>query len=370
MTLSVFIPLLKADIAKREVWGVAAIEQPDQAREIMDYHKSKPNFLKWSDSIRKASNGKSLGNVREGHTTHAIGKVIALEADDAAKAIRVGIKVVDDNAWNKVIEGVFTGFSIGGSYGERWQDGMNKSLTRYEAKPSEISLVDVPCIPGATFDVVKADGSVMTKAFPPQEEKEDPKEETSSAEGEQSSDQSQEDSDQSSAPASSDQSQSEDLMNSEDETSAADSADESAEGKMAEEQPRAMNVDAVKQVVIQLLLELGLVQEQGGAMMMSAKISDMAKAADQQLSLSKSLNEFKLQIVGDLAKIAVAIDGLEKRGSGPVLREVGPITPQMQADTQRADLLKKMANETSDPNVKQSLLNEAARLEIKKIQNT
>lgn len=366
MTLSVFIPLTKADIAKREVWGVAAIEQPDQAREIMDYKKSKPHFLKWSDSIHKASNGKSLGNVREGHTTHAVGKVIALEADDAAKAIRVGIKVVDDNAWEKVLEGVFTGFSIGGAYGERWEDSVQKGFTRYEAKPTELSLVDVPCIPGATFDVVKADGSVMTKAFPSQEE--DPKEETTPAdkvpvgEGDNSSD-------QSAAPADNDQN--EEPMNSEDEASAADSAEDTAEGEMeAEAQPTAMNVEAVKQVVIQLLLKLGLVQEQGGAMMMSAKISNMAKAADQQSILSKDLGDFKSQIVGDLAKIAVAIDGLEKRGSGPVLREVGPITPQMQADTQRADLLKKMASETSDPNVKQSLLNEAARLEIKKIQNT
>ncbi|GIV62996.1 MAG: hypothetical protein KatS3mg045_0335 [Bellilinea sp.] len=35
--LSYFMPLQKVIEAKREVWGVAAIEQPDQSGEIMDY---------------------------------------------------------------------------------------------------------------------------------------------------------------------------------------------------------------------------------------------------------------------------------------------------------------------------------------------
>lgn len=385
MNINVFIPLIKADAAKREVWGVAAIEQPDLSREIMDYAKSKPHFLAWSDRMKKASGGKSLGNVREGHTTNAVGKIISLRANDLTKAIEVGIKVVDDNAWKKVEEGVFTGFSIGGAYGERWQDSMNKSLTRYEAKPNELSLVDVPCIPGATFEMVKADGAVVQKQFPPKEEdpkdkpapaeddgKQDPKQATPPAEGDNSSDQSQEDSNQSSV--NSDQSQSEEPTNGEDEQSAADNAEDSAEGKMQEEPASVMNAESVKQVVIQLLLELGLVQDAGGAFK-AAQNADLQKVSDQysriSTQLQKSFDAFKSQIVGDVAKVVVAVEALEKRGaSGPVLRETAPITPQQQADTQRADLLKKMAEDTSDPTVKQSLMLEASRLEIKKIQNT
>ena len=146
---NLFIPLTKADEARREVWGVAAIEQSDQSGEIMDYEKSKPYFWEWSKRVEKASGGKSRGNVRDSHTLKAVGKVIKLLFDDAAKAVRVGVKVLDSEAWQKVTEGVFTGFSIGGRYGERWSDPLNKSLTRYVAIPNEISLVDLPCIPGA-----------------------------------------------------------------------------------------------------------------------------------------------------------------------------------------------------------------------------
>ncbi len=369
MTLSVFIPLQKADIAKREVWGVAAVEQPDQAREIMDYEKSKPHFLAWSERIKKASGGKSLGNVRDSHTVNAIGKVIALEADDAAKAFRVGVKVVDDNAWQKVTEGVFTGFSIGGAYGERWRDGMNKALTRYEAKPSEISLVDVPCIPGATFEVVKADGSVMTKAFPPQDEKEeDTKEETPPAEGEQNSDQS---------AVTSNQSKSEQAQGDEPKDEGSEQpaeAEESAEGETREEPAQGMNAESVKQVVIQLLLELGLVQESGGAFKAAKDNAEVrmmkAEFGNKSAELQKAFDGFKTSIVADIAKIVNAVGVLEKRGAGPVLREVAPLTAQKQADTQRADLLKQMAKETPDPNIKQALMLEASRLEIRQIQNS
>jgi hypothetical protein len=66
--------------------------------------------------------------------------------------------IVDDNEWNKVLKGVYTGFSIGGSYAKKWTDPVEKSAKRYTAKPSEVSIVDVGCNPDATFCMVKADG--------------------------------------------------------------------------------------------------------------------------------------------------------------------------------------------------------------------
>ncbi|WP_157646107.1 hypothetical protein [Burkholderia ubonensis] len=41
--------------------------------------------------------------------------------------------------WNKVLEGVYTGFSIGGKYGKTWDDQGHR---RYEAIPAGGSLVD------------------------------------------------------------------------------------------------------------------------------------------------------------------------------------------------------------------------------------
>ncbi|WP_217918144.1 DUF6582 domain-containing protein, partial [Burkholderia pseudomallei] len=67
----------------------------------------------------------------------------------------------------KVLEGVYTGFSIGGDYVKRWADA-ELSARRFTANPCEISLVDLPCVPTASFfSIEKADGSVMQKAFKP-----------------------------------------------------------------------------------------------------------------------------------------------------------------------------------------------------------
>lgn len=160
-----FIPLTKVDEVRREVYGWAAEEEGDKSNEIMDYARSLPYWKAWSDNIQKASGGKSLGNVRAMHNNIAAGKLIAFEPQDAVKKIWVGAKIIDDNEWNKVVEGVYTGFSVGGNYGAKWPDPERPALLRYEAKPTELSLVDNPCMKGATFEFVKADGMTETRAF-------------------------------------------------------------------------------------------------------------------------------------------------------------------------------------------------------------
>jgi hypothetical protein len=168
MGLNLFVPITKIDVARREVWGRLAHEVPDRSGEIFDYAGSKPYFKAWSEGFAKATDGKSLGNMRAMHGKTAAGKFIAVNFNDAEKAIDVGGKVVDDAEWAKVEEGVYTGFSIGGSYvGEKIAEKIDgKDYKRYIADPAEGSLVDSPCIPTAKFfDVVKADGVVEKKAF-------------------------------------------------------------------------------------------------------------------------------------------------------------------------------------------------------------
>ena len=157
-----FIPITKIDVAKREVYGVVTSEAVDKDGEICDYDSTAPYYRAWSAEIEKATEGKSLGNVREMHANKAAGKVVALEYDDAAKRIVVAAKIVDDDAWEKCQEGVYTGFSQGGEYVKVWQDGQHH---RYTARPSEISLVDNPCNPEAHFEYVKGDGSVEVRKF-------------------------------------------------------------------------------------------------------------------------------------------------------------------------------------------------------------
>ena len=162
-----FIPIRKVNEERHEVYGWAAVEEPDNSDEIMDYATSKPLFQEWSSKAQKRSGGKSLGNVRAMHGNVAAGKLVELRLDDKVRGFYVGAKIVDDAEWKKVDQGVYTGFSIGGSYVKRWSDYNNPGKIRYTAKPNEISIVDSPCITSATFDVVKADGVTIKKEFHP-----------------------------------------------------------------------------------------------------------------------------------------------------------------------------------------------------------
>ena len=110
------------------------------------------------------------------HGPVAAGNLTDIAFDDAAKRITVAAKIVDDDEWRKVQEGVYTGFSQGGRYVKRWPDA-DTGLTRYTAEPHEISLVDLPCVRDATFEVVK-NGVVEKRAFAARPEADAPGQET------------------------------------------------------------------------------------------------------------------------------------------------------------------------------------------------
>ena len=163
--IHLFARLTKVDPIQGLAYGTAAAEEPDKSGEIFDYASSKPNFEAWSDGIAKATAGKSLGNVRAMHGSVAAGKLTTISFDDANKRIEVCAKIVDKAELEKLVEGVYTGFSIGGKYAKRWPDEGDKKLTRYTALPSELSIVDNPCIPTATFACVKGDGTEEMRKF-------------------------------------------------------------------------------------------------------------------------------------------------------------------------------------------------------------
>jgi hypothetical protein len=161
--LRMFIPITKVDAARRLVYGVATAEAEDRTGEVCDYDTTKPLYEKWSDEIAKSTRGKSRGNLRAMHGPVAAGKVTAITFNDDEKQIEICAKVVDDAEWTKVLEGVYTGFSQGGAYERRWTDA--HGTVRYTAAPSEISLVDLPCLPQATFEMIKADGTAERRRF-------------------------------------------------------------------------------------------------------------------------------------------------------------------------------------------------------------
>ncbi|HJX83490.1 MAG TPA: hypothetical protein VJ723_04010 [Candidatus Angelobacter sp.] len=161
-SLKLFAQLTKIDESRHEVWGIATAEVVDKEGEIFDYASSKPYFEAWSSEIAKATDGKSLGNVREMHAPNAVGKLVSIEFDDELKQINIGAKIVDEGAWQKCAQGVYTGFSIGGTYVKAWEDG---EFVRFTANPAEISVVDNPCVPSAHFTAVKTDGTCELRKF-------------------------------------------------------------------------------------------------------------------------------------------------------------------------------------------------------------
>ena len=160
--MQLFAQMMKVDEAARTVTGVIASEALDRSGEVFDYDTSKPHFASWSGDIAKATGGKSVGNVRALHGNVCAGKLTDLSMDDAAKSITVTAHIIDEGEWKKVASGCYGGFSIGGSYLKKWEtDGVR----RYTAKPAEVSIVDLPCNPDATFTMVKADGSEELRKF-------------------------------------------------------------------------------------------------------------------------------------------------------------------------------------------------------------
>lgn len=163
----IYATIFKVDERTREVSGRATQEVVDRDGECMDYASSKPEFMRWSAEVFNDTGGKSHGNVRSMHGNTAAGKLTDIQFLDDERAIDITAKIVDDNEWEKICEGVYGGFSIGGRYARKWNDvSSGKPLVRYTAVPSEISIVDRPSCPTAKFfSVHKRDGSIVRRRF-------------------------------------------------------------------------------------------------------------------------------------------------------------------------------------------------------------
>ncbi len=132
-----FLPITKIDRERRIVSGYATTETKDLDGEIIS-----------TDAVRKALPGyMQWRNIREMHRASAVGK--AQEANVDGKGLFLSAKIVDNDAWKKVDEGVYQGFSIGGRTIEKIGD------TITELDLVEISIVDRPCNPDCRFEVQK-----------------------------------------------------------------------------------------------------------------------------------------------------------------------------------------------------------------------
>ena len=161
-----FIPFAKVDEAKREVWGIVTAEVPDKDNEVCDYAGTVPYYRAVIAEMSKATDGENFFPLRYMHQLKAVGKCVGFDFRDQDKEIFMGFKVTDDDTWNQVTEKVLTGFSHGGSLvGSMVPDPVYEGCQRYIADPSEISVVDNPCLATAHFTMIRADGAIELCKF-------------------------------------------------------------------------------------------------------------------------------------------------------------------------------------------------------------
>lgn len=142
-----FVPISKIDEEKRMVYGFASTPDLDSQGEVVEIDAIKnalPEYMKFP-------------TIREMHQPNAVGTTKSTRV--SAKGLEIGAKIVDDNAWNKVKEGVLRGFSIGGSVIDK-VDNAIKSLFL-----TEISLVDVPANRKAKITLFKAEEDSYKKTY-------------------------------------------------------------------------------------------------------------------------------------------------------------------------------------------------------------
>ena len=160
------MPFAKVDKERRIVSGFATLDNLDRQNDIVTTDASLKAFSKFR------------GNIREMHQPSAVGKMVAFKEDKyfdpESKKFYSGVFVSAyvskgaQNAWEKVLDGTYTGFSIGGRM-NKWDDGYDEKMDKpiriiKEYDLVELSLVDNPANQFASIiSIEKVDGVDVLK---------------------------------------------------------------------------------------------------------------------------------------------------------------------------------------------------------------
>jgi hypothetical protein len=140
------MPIGKVDVERRMVSGFATLDNIDKQGDIVTTESSVEAFKNFR------------GNLREMHQPSAVGKIVSFKEDryfdPAVKKFYSGVYVSAyvskgaQDAWEKVLDGTYKGFSIGGNI-KNWDDAYNDDLKKSiriikEYDLFELSLVDNP----------------------------------------------------------------------------------------------------------------------------------------------------------------------------------------------------------------------------------
>lgn len=137
-----FVKITKIDKEERMVFGFASTDDLDSDGEVIKVsalEKALPSYMKFP-------------TLREMHQPKAVGRTVSAQIKSGVKnGLYIGAKVVSDEAWKMVKEGVYPAFSIGGNVLKR----VDKFIEELELV--EISLVDVPANKSAVIELWKKD---------------------------------------------------------------------------------------------------------------------------------------------------------------------------------------------------------------------
>jgi hypothetical protein len=159
--LRLSMPIGKVDAERRIVSGFASLDNIDKQDDIVTAEASVKAFKNFK------------GNLREMHQPSAVGKMVSFKEDryfdPNSKKFYNGVYVSAyvskgaQDAWEKVLDGTYSGFSIGGNI-KSWDDGYNADLDKAiriikDYDLYELSLVDSPANQFASIiSVEKVDG--------------------------------------------------------------------------------------------------------------------------------------------------------------------------------------------------------------------
>lgn len=150
-----FVPFAKVDPVKHLVTGVATSEAWDDQNEQMA----------WEGICKAVTDYGQWRNIRAMHGPQAVGVAPLIILDTVGKSVTLSSHIVDPVEWQKVVTGVYKGYSIAGrklDVEARWNPELGKQGTRIkEFLWSETSLVDRPSNPEAVFHLIKRASGIV-----------------------------------------------------------------------------------------------------------------------------------------------------------------------------------------------------------------
>jgi hypothetical protein len=162
------MPIGKVDVERRMVSGFATLDNIDKQGDIVTTESSIQAFKNFR------------GNLREMHQPSAVGKIVSFKEDryfdPSVKKFYSGVYVSAyvskgaQDAWEKVLDGTYKGFSIGGNI-KNWDDAFNEELNKSiriikEYDLFELSLVDNPANQFANIvSIEKVDGKNVVGGY-------------------------------------------------------------------------------------------------------------------------------------------------------------------------------------------------------------